>query len=162
MAKKLYIDMHQCDQCEECTVTCSYMYQPDISDHGIRHLREQVAYQLVCRRCEEPSCVSACRFDALERQESGVLQRHTMRCMSCSSCSQACPFGTIYPELTPLYSARCDYCMSSSDGSAPACVASCEKNAIEWREAEESPDEGIYALSDHVVVKAPKWEKKDV
>jgi Fe-S-cluster-containing dehydrogenase component len=123
-------------------------------------LREVATFALVCRRCEEPSCVAACRFDALERQSDGVLKRYNMRCVSCKSCSQACPFGTIYPETIPFYVSNCDFCTGS--GKEPPCVPRCEKKAIEFREVEASDKDGIYLLNEHVAVRAPRWNKKDV
>lgn len=161
MAKRLVLDMYKCDECQECTVKCDYMYQPQITDHGIRALREEVAYLLICRRCEEPSCVAACRFDAIERQENGVLKRYNLRCVSCKSCSQACPFGTIYPELTPFYAVKCDFCMQKTVKGDFSCVSSCTKNAIEYREVDES-EKDVYIISEHFAVRAPKWEKEKV
>ncbi len=159
MAKKLLIDMTKCDECEKCTVECSYMYKPQITEHGILALREQAAFMLACRRCEEPSCVAACRFEAIERQDDGVLKRYNMRCVGCKSCAQACPFGTIYPETVPFYAARCDYCFG--DGK-PACVANCVKNAVEYKDVKESPEDDIYVVSENLAVRSPKWEKKAV
>jgi Fe-S-cluster-containing dehydrogenase component len=162
MAKRLFIDMYKCDECEECTVKCAYMYQQGVSDHGLRALREEVSYALICRRCENPSCVAACRFEALERQEDGVLKRHTLRCVSCKCCSQACPFGTIYPELTPFYAVRCDYCLNSMNKGEPPCVSSCAKKALSYREVEASEKENIVIVNDHLAVRAPHWKKEAV
>jgi Fe-S-cluster-containing hydrogenase component 2 len=161
MSKRLFIDLTQCDACETCTVQCAYFYQPNATEHGILALREQVSFMLVCRRCEDPSCVAACKFDALERQEDGVMKRYNMRCVGCKCCAHACPFGTIYPETVPFYAARCDYCIGLSNGE-PACLTGCAKGAIEFREVEEAPDEDIYVLSDHLAVRSPKWDKKAV
>jgi Fe-S-cluster-containing hydrogenase component 2 len=162
MAKRLFIDLYKCDECEECTVRCGYMYQPGLADHGMAALREELAYQVVCRRCEEASCVNACKFKALERQENGVLKRYNMRCVSCKCCSQACPFGTIYPELVPFFAVRCDYCMHKLENGDMSCLSSCAKNAVEYREVEESKKDGIYIVNDHLAVHAPKWDKKEV
>ena len=161
MSKRLFIDLAKCDECDSCTVECSYFYQPQTTEHGILALREAATFALVCRRCEEPSCAAACRFDALERQDSGVMKRYNMRCVSCKSCAHACPFGTIFPETIPFYVARCDFCMGSKDAE-PACVAKCVKDAVEHKEVEESEDEGIYLLGEHLAVRAAKWDKKDV
>jgi Fe-S-cluster-containing dehydrogenase component len=162
MSKRLYIDMYQCDECDECTVKCDYLYQPEITDHGIRDLREQVSYMLVCRRCEEPSCITACKFEALEREANGILKRHNMRCVSCKCCSQACPFGTIYPELTPFYIVRCDYCLQKLTTDEPGCVTTCVKNAISFRDVEENEADGVYIVNEHFAVHAPKWSKKEL
>lgn len=160
MAKRIFIDLDKCDECEKCAVKCDYFYKPSMVDHGVIALREMAAFLLICRRCEEPSCVSACPFEALERQEDGVLKRHNMRCVSCKSCSHACPFGTIYPETVPFYATRCDFCVGSDK--QPPCVPSCEKNAIKFAEVEESGKDGIYVLNNNLAAHASKWDKKDV
>ncbi len=161
MAKKLFIDMYKCDECEECTVQCDYKYQPGLTDHGIRALREEVAYLFTCRRCEEPSCVAACKFDALERQDNGVLKRYNLRCVGCKCCSQACPFGTIFPELVPFYAVKCDYCLDKGEEREMSCVTTCAKNAVEFKEVDES-EEDVCIVNNHLAVRAPKWEKKEV
>jgi len=161
MAKRLFIDLNKCDDCENCTVECTYFYRPHATDHGVLGLRERTTFMLVCRQCEDPSCVAACKFDALERQEDNILKRYNMRCVSCKCCSHACPFGTIYPDTVPFYATNCDFCVASSVREPP-CVVTCEKNAIEYREVEESEAEGIFVLNDNLAVRAPKWDKKDV
>jgi len=160
MAKRLLIDLNKCDACETCDVECSYMYRAKATDHGILTLRERATFMLVCRRCEDPSCVAACRFEALERQDDGVLKRYNMRCVSCKCCSHACPFGTIYPDTVPFYATQCDYCLSSRVDDPP-CLASCSNGAIEYREVDDG-EEGVYLLDDKLAVRAAKWEKEDV
>jgi Fe-S-cluster-containing dehydrogenase component len=159
MAKRLLIDLNKCDECETCTVKCSYFYQPGITDHGLVALRELIAYVLVCRRCENPSCVAACRFSALERQPDGVLQRYNMRCVSCKCCSQACPFGTIYAEVIPFFATRCDYCLAKIGQGDPACLSTCANQAVTFQEVEESEKEGVFLVNEHLAAKAPKWKK---
>jgi Fe-S-cluster-containing hydrogenase component 2 len=115
VAKRLFIDLNKCDGCDKCAVKCAYFYRSQAADHGVLALREMAAFALVCRRCEDPSCVAACKFEALERQGDGVLKRHNLRCVSCKSCSHACPFGTIYPETLPFYVSACDFCAAAGD-----------------------------------------------
>jgi Fe-S-cluster-containing hydrogenase component 2 len=160
MSKRLVIDLNKCDGCDECSVKCDYFYRAKAEDHGVLTLREYATFMLVCRRCEDAGCVAACRFDALERQDDGVLRRYNMRCMSCKSCSHACPFGTIYPDTLPFYTTQCDFCFVK--GREPACVISCENKALEYREIEESEKDGVYILNDNLAVCGPKWDKKDV
>lgn len=92
MTERIIIDLAVCDRCEECTAGPAALA-----------LREKANFELVCRRCEQASCVMACPFAALERTEEGIIKRHNMRCVSCKSCALACPFGTIYMELLPFY-----------------------------------------------------------
>lgn len=161
MAKRLFIDLNKCDACEKCAVNCAYFYRPQMTDHGMLALRELATFALICRRCEEPSCVAACKFEALERQTDGVLKRHNLRCVSCKCCSHACPFGTIYPETAPFYVTQCDFCALMGDKKIP-CTVNCAKQAVEFKEVEESPKEGIFLVGDHLAVRAPRWDKKDV
>lgn len=156
----MLIDLNVCDDCEECGVECDYHYRPSDAEHGILALRELAQFALVCRRCENPSCVNACPFDALERQEDGLLKRYNMRCVSCKSCAHACPFGTIYPDTVPFYITGCDYCIGQGD-LAPACAASCGKGALEYREVDED-EEGVFILNDHLAARAPRWDKRNV
>ncbi len=159
MTKRLFLDLERCDQCEQCQVQCAYFYRPAATDHGVFGLRERAQFALVCRRCEEPSCVSACRFQALERQSDGVMRRYNLRCVSCKSCSTACPFGTIYPETVPFYATGCDFC-AGKEGTPP-CVVSCTKGALAYQEVEASEQEGIHLVSERLAVRAPQWKKKD-
>ena len=108
MTKRLIIDLALCDQCDSCAVGCG----------GLLSLREKATFELVCRRCAHASCIIACPFDALERLDDGaVIRRHNLRCVSCKLCAQACPFGTIYPDLLPFYSL-------SYENSCGACLPS--------------------------------------
>jgi Fe-S-cluster-containing dehydrogenase component len=161
MGKRLYIDLNRCDQCEACAVGCAYFYRPRATDHGILKLRELAALAVVCRRCEEPSCAAACRYEALERQPDGVMKRANLRCVSCKCCVQACPFGTLYPDMVPFFETNCDYCVRLGPAEPP-CVASCVKQALAFREVEESPDQSTYLVGERLAVKAPKWDRKAV
>ncbi|MCK5241709.1 4Fe-4S binding protein [bacterium] len=160
--KRIVIDLYKCDQCKQCDVKCDYWYRPHASDHGILALREMVTYLVVCRRCENPNCVAACRFEALERQPEGHMQRYNLRCVSCKSCVQACPFGTIYPDTVPYYTAKCNLCVSRIGQEYPICIVNCKNNAIEYKEVRDSESEGLVIISEYLAVRAPQWVKESV
>ena len=134
MARRLVIDLDICHDCDECVVECRYHFRPMPADHGLRGLRERATFLLVCRRCEAPSCIAACAFDALERRDDGVLERHNLRCVSCMMCAHACPFGTILPDMLPFYDTPCDPCLEATGAGEPACVSSCRRGGLEYRE----------------------------
>ena len=159
--KRLVIDLRKCDACEECTLACGSFYRSKATDHGVLSLRESATFALVCRRCDDPACVAACKFEALERQDNGVLKRYNLRCVSCKCCSHACPFGTIYPEALPFFVTQCDFCVTRA-GEEPACVPACVNNALSFEEIEASDADGVYLLADNLAVRAPKWDKEDV
>lgn len=159
MAKRLFIDLEKCRRCKECPVKCSYFYHPE--NNGTLALREFATYALICRQCEEANCVEACTKEALEKQENGTLKRYNLRCISCKSCSIACPFGTILPELIPYYTSACDYCLGRSpDVKVPDCIEGCPKDAVEFKEVTEDPDKGVYFIGDRLAVYTVSFKKK--
>ena len=158
MSARLILDLNRCDQCDRCGVRCGYFYRANPSEHGVFALRERATYALVCRRCEEPSCVDACPFDALQRQADGVLVRHNLRCVSCQLCANACPFGTIYPDMLGFYVTPCDHCLGT--GSRPSCADTCERGAIDYREVGDDEPE-LHVVDEHLAARAPKWVKRE-
>lgn len=159
---RLYIDLDVCSaaRCATCDVRCSYFHHP--GNNGVRSIAELATYHAVCRRCEYPHCVSACPRDALEQRESEdkLLERHSMRCIACASCSHACPYGTIYPEHVPLLAHRCDYCLDRRGrGNEPLCTLTCPHGALSLAPGTSSaPDERTYLVGRHLMVHATHWE----
>ena len=160
MSKRIVLDLTKCEGCEECTVDCGYFYRSGDTDTGLQTLKERATFKVVCRRCEHASCVVSCPYDALERQDDGLIKRFNLRCVSCKLCTQACPFGTIYPEMVGFYIAPCDYCIDRTSDQPP-CVTGCVKDAISFREVDSrQPD--MHIIDDHLAVIATQWEKENV
>jgi Fe-S-cluster-containing dehydrogenase component len=160
MSKRIVLDLTKCEGCESCTVACGYFYRPHDTDHGIQTLKERATFIIVCRRCKNASCVAACPYQALERQPEGVIKRYNLRCVSCKLCTQACPFGTIYPEMVGYYVTPCDYCTRRS-AEDPPCVRGCARNAITHREVDPA-EEQTHIIDEYLAVIAPRWEKEKV
>ena len=158
--KKLFIDLEKCYKCGKCEAKCSYYYHPE--NDGYVRLLALAAQEHVCRRCDNAPCVTSCPWEALEKREDGILDRYSMRCTSCKSCSVACPFGVIYPELVGYKTSQCDYCFDRSDeDTPPLCVTTCDQKAIEWREVEEDASKEIYAVrGGKYFVHTVKWKKE--
>jgi Fe-S-cluster-containing dehydrogenase component len=54
----------------------------------------------VCFHCDDPTCAQVCPADAIKKGEDGVVQSALKpRCIGCSNCVLACPFGI--PKLVP-------------------------------------------------------------
>ena len=157
--KRLFIDLDICSNCPKCVVECSYPYHPQ--NNGISSIRELATFGLICRQCEIAPCVTSCPKEALEKKEDGVLKRYNMRCISCKTCSLACPFGTIYPELLPLMASGCDYCLGRLKGNVPLCVTTCPYSALKYDEVEENASAKIFCLNDSLAVKSYKWIKEE-
>ena len=162
MYKRIVLDLTKCEGCEECIVDCGYFYGQHRGDRnqGIQSLKERATLAIVCRRCEHASCVKSCPYDALEKQSDGSVKRFNLRCVSCKLCTQACPFGTIYPEMVGFYVTPCDYCIDATTDQPP-CVWGCVKDAITWREVDVA-EHNLHIVDEHLAVIAPQWEKDKV
>ncbi len=161
--KRLFIDLNVCSagECKECVIKCSYFYHPQ--NIGIISVAELATYYLVCRRCEEAHCINACPVEALERQEDkdNLLNRHNMRCISCKSCSHACPYGTIYPELIPLLIHNCDFCLDRrKTEDEPLCIKTCPYGALSLKPADGRLAANTFLVGDNLIVHSTHWEKE--
>ncbi len=156
---RLFIDLDICStECKECVIKCSYFYHP--FNNGIRSIIEIVTFALVCRRCENPHCVNSCPVEALEQQKdkNNLLIRHNMRCISCKTCSHACPYGTIYPENVPYLVNTCDYCLDRRNTKEePLCINSCPYRALSLKKAEDKLSENTYLVGDNIIVHSTHW-----
>lgn len=164
MTERLIIDLAACDQCDTCRIGPAMLA-----------LRERATYELVCRRCEQASCVRACPFDALEKTSDGVIKRHNMRCVSCKSCALACPFGTIYMELLPFYAV--DYGAALKVllelGAAKAAIddergqgerltplPQCARKAVAYGEVA-TDDPGIHIIDEYLAARTRRWVRDE-
>ena len=155
--KKLFVDLEKCDQCKECVVECSYMYHPQ--NNGITSIRELAVFALLCRRCEEAPCVASCYHNALAKDDAGILQRGRFLCTSCKTCSIACPFGVIIPDMLTFLDSKCDFCIGRKEA---LCIGSCPYKAIEMRDVERDDiDKGIFVVSKNLAVHYTKWFSDD-
>ena len=156
--KRLFIDLEICCRCRECTAGCSYFYHPE--NKGVITLLELATRMEVCRKCEQAPCVKACPNEALEKQPDGTVKRYSMRCTGCETCTLACPFGAIYPEIVPYLTSQCDYCLGKSNGGEPECVKSCPQKAVQYVEVEESKEKDIHLIGEKLAVHAIPWRRE--
>lgn len=157
--KKLLIDVEKCYQCRVCTAGCDYYYHP--GNKGYVRCLALAAQEHVCRQCEEKPCVAACPREALEPDARGFLNRYSLRCSSCKSCTVACPFGVIYPQIVEYATTMCDYCADRCDDDhTPVCANTCPCGAIRWEDVREDPSASIYAVRNGAYyVHVRKWKK---
>lgn len=163
--KRLFIDLDICatGKCKDCVIKCSYYFHPVDANVGIISVAELATYALVCRRCEDPHCINSCPVEALEQQKSKdkLLIRHNMRCISCRSCSHACPYGTIYPENVPFLVHNCDFCFDRlNEKDEPLCIATCPFNALKMEKGDIDLDEHTFLVGDNLIVHSTHWSRE--
>jgi Fe-S-cluster-containing dehydrogenase component len=130
------IDTSRCIGCEACVQACEECgTHRGTSLIHLDHLDPGVSTQTaptVCMHCEDPTCAKVCPADAIKQNEAGVVQSALeSRCIGCSNCVYACPFGVprYYPDQDQMM--KCDMCFDrTSSGLAPMCASVCPSEAL--------------------------------
>jgi Fe-S-cluster-containing dehydrogenase component len=88
----------------------------------------------VCMHCDRPTCAEVCPADAIKQTDDGVVQSSLKpRCIACSNCVLACPFGVpkMKSELEQMM--KCDMCYDrTSAGKRPMCATVCPSQALAY------------------------------
>lgn len=146
MSAQLFVDPQRCIGCRACVEACSEC--PDHGGYSMIHLDDldraatvQTA-PTVCMHCEDPACVSVCPAEAIVKDRYGVVHTAmTERCIGCSSCVLACPFGVpkVHTEIELMM--KCDLCRHrTSRGLKPMCATVCPSGALFYGTREEVED----------------------
>ncbi|HUE85141.1 MAG TPA: 4Fe-4S dicluster domain-containing protein, partial [Vicinamibacterales bacterium] len=77
--------------------------------------------------------------DAIKKGEDGVVRSALKpRCIACSNCVLACPFGVPTVHLGPELMMKCDMCYDrTSVGLRPMCATVCPSQALSYGPPEE-------------------------
>lgn len=138
-----FIDYSRCIGCQACVQACAecdtHRGQSMIHLETIeRHDTVQTAPQ-ICMHCEDPICASVCPADAIKKTAEGVVQSSLKpRCIGCSNCVLACPFGVprYFAEIDQMM--KCDMCYDrTSVGKRPMCATVCPSQALAFTTREE-------------------------
>lgn len=163
--KRLFIDVPALTKLGTSaeSIECEYLFHR--KNQGQFSLLEVAQFASYCRQCDDAFCVQACPKDALEHQEDGLIKRYNMRCVGCKSCTLACPFGTIFPEVMNYITAKCDYCLNQLERDSdyvPLCVQTSPDGAFTMTEVdEEDPENHLYLAGNHLAIKSPSWRHKE-
>ncbi len=84
--------------------------------------------------CDDPTCAQVCPADAIKKTEDGVVQSSLKpRCIACSNCVLACPFGIPKVMLAQEQMMKCDMCYDrTSQGKRPMCATVCPSQALAY------------------------------
>jgi len=134
------------------TLPEAYFY-PDININGLKTIRELAAFSFSCRRCEDAPCISVCPAEALEKVESGIIERHTNLCVSCKSCVTICPFGTMMSDFFEHRRNRDNLYDLNFESDIARFIMSCPEGTVTLIESEEVPENNIYRLNEKVLIR---------
>jgi Fe-S-cluster-containing dehydrogenase component len=92
-----------------------------------------------CLQCVNPACQADCPADAIKRTADGVVQSSLKpRCIGCTNCVYACPFGVPKYDAEIDQMMKCDMCYDrTSVGKKPMCATVCPSGALFFGTAEE-------------------------
>jgi Fe-S-cluster-containing dehydrogenase component len=141
--REFFIDYSRCIGCQACLQACeecdthrgtSMIHLETIQ----RHDSVQTAPQ-VCMHCEDPICAQVCPADAIKKTADGIVQSSLKpRCIGCSNCVMACPFGVPKYDAEIDQMMKCDMCYDrTSVGRAPMCATVCPSGALAFTTREE-------------------------
>lgn len=138
-----FIDWSRCIGCKACQQACE-----ECDTHrgtSMIHLETiqrrdsvQTAPQ-VCMHCEDPICAQVCPADAIKKTPDGVVQSSLKpRCIGCTNCVVACPFGVPKYDAGIDQMMKCDMCYDrTSVGKKPMCATVCPSGALAYTTREE-------------------------
>jgi Fe-S-cluster-containing hydrogenase component 2 len=129
------------------------LFYPTPNSNGLKTVRELATFRFTCRKCEDAPCIAACPADALEKDEEGIINRHTNLCISCKSCVTICPFGTMMTDFFRHHRNRDLFHDLTDSGEMRKFIEACPPGTVTLTEARESPDENIFKLNDRVLIK---------
>jgi Fe-S-cluster-containing dehydrogenase component len=140
---EFFVDMQRCIGCHACEMACA-----ECETNGqesmihIHYVERAVSVQTtvqVCMHCEDPVCANVCPADAITKDDFGVVHTaNTSRCIGCSNCVLACPFGVPKKEEKAELMMKCNMCYDrTSAGKKPMCATVCPSQALFYGTREE-------------------------
>ena len=157
---RVLVNVDRCMDCRSCFAACM------AGHHGepiVQYGREDgLAWPIMCRHCDEPACAAACPYDAIEKDEHGIVRRATGLCRACGSCAVACPFGSMHQTPVGHRAAKCDVCVDRTalEG-LPRCVEACPAGALVFAEVAEEHLEmqGMHVIGGRTLGHDP-WRRR--
>jgi Fe-S-cluster-containing hydrogenase component 2 len=134
------------------TLPEAYFY-PSPNVNGLKTIRELATFRFTCRKCEDAPCIAVCPADALEKDEDGIVERHTNLCVSCKSCVMICPFGSIMTDFFNHHRNRDLLYDLKDEKELEKFIKACPDGTVIITDSNEAPDKNIYRLNDKVLIK---------
>lgn len=126
---------------------------PDTNRNGLKTIRELTLFRYTCRKCEDAPCIAVCPSEALEKDEEGIINRHTNLCISCKSCVTICPFGTMMTDFFQHHRNK-DLLYDLTDrNELEMFIQASPEGTVIITDGEESPADNIYRLNDRILIR---------
>ncbi len=151
MERTIYVEPERCLGCSSCELACAVAHSQSgelfqaIRENLLSEPRLQVEVvgdqplPLHCLHCEDAPCVQVCPTEAMAKTGPGepvICDRE--RCVGCSLCVLACPYGVLRLDRGGKKVLKCDLCIGRlGQGLEPACAEACPSSAIQFLPLEE-------------------------
>ena len=132
-SSKLVVQPHHCIGCRSCELACAFTHgkdgQPGASRCLTRTVGDEEYVPLMCLQCDNAACAQACPVDAITLDEKRrVWVVDDERCVRCTACTVACPFGNMQYDATLDVVHKCDLC--AGHGDYPRCAMFCPTKCL--------------------------------
>jgi Fe-S-cluster-containing dehydrogenase component len=140
---EFFLDPSRCIGCRACVHACAecetHRGLSMIHLEYVDRAESPQTVPVVCMHCEEPACARVCPADAIKKTPDGIVQSSLQaRCIGCSNCVLACPFGVPHYVARLDQMMKCDMCYDrTSAGKRPMCVTVCPSGALAYGLREE-------------------------
>ena len=133
---EFFIDPSRCIGCQACVQACTecdtHRGRAMIHLEFIDRSATPQTGPVVCMHCEDPTCARVCPADAIKQTEDGIVHSSIKsRCIGCSNCVLACPFGVPKYVAAIDQMMKCDMCFDrTSIGKKPMYATVCPSQAL--------------------------------
>lgn len=128
-------------------------FYPSQNVNGLKSIRELAIFKFTCRKCEDAPCISVCPADAIEKDQDGVIVRHTNLCVSCKSCVTICPFGTMMTDFFKHHRNRDLFYDLKDEKELELFIKACPAGTVTITDHDESTEANIYKLNEKVLIR---------